>query len=73
MKKKNPKNLRLNKTQVSNFTASKIKGGSITTFRFICTNHPTQDTDFCPPGGTFFGTCACVTENNEHSCDCSVA
>jgi len=47
MKKKNFKSLMLNKKTVSNFQVHQIAGGSITTFRFLCTNHPKQHTDFC--------------------------
>lgn len=53
------KKLKLNKKAISKLQLEKIVGGnetvvapelgeSITTFRFICTNHPTQNTIRCP-------------------------
>ncbi len=66
MKKRELKNLTLNKKTISNLKSEEVKGG-ITTWRFICTNHPEQHTDFC------------WSLNGEHSCaadcttDCTVA
>lgn len=75
MKKRNLKSLHLNKRSISNFSLVKAgDNGSITTFRFICTNHPKQETDFCEPDITIGVTSlACISNYGEHSCDCTVA
>ena len=75
MKKRKIKNLDLNKKRVSNLQTHTTIGGaeiadSISTLRFICTNHPKQDTDFCGPTASV----GCfVTQNGEHSCNCTIA
>ena len=51
MKKRNLNSLHLNKKSISYLNANTVNAGqntgSISTFRFICTNHPDQDTEFC--------------------------
>jgi len=72
MKKKNLQKLTFTKTTVSNLKVDKISGGSITTFRFICTNHPKQETDFCDPTG-YGHTCGCANSQGDYSCQCTIA
>jgi hypothetical protein len=75
MKKKNLTALKLNKKQIAHLTKTNIQGGadviaSISTLRFICTNHPKQETDFCGP--TASDGCN-ITQADEFSCWCTVA
>ncbi|WP_046743468.1 hypothetical protein [Kordia zhangzhouensis] len=75
MKKQNLKKLDLKKASVSNLSGGKTSvDDSITTLRFICTNHPTQVTKspYCQ-SEELNHTCACVTNNNEYSCQCTIA
>lgn len=76
MKKRTLKKLDLKKASVSNLSGGKltVADNSISTLRFLCTNHPTQvsKSPYCH-SEELFHTCACVTNHNEHSCQCTIA
>lgn len=76
MKKKRIKSLHLNKKTISKLQKDAIKGG-LTEGR-ICTIFVDAFTvgvslAVCDDDDGTFDTCNCITDNNEHSCDCGIA
>ena len=69
MKKKNLKSLQLNKKSISNFTSQEIKGGDTI---IACVKTLTIAVSWMACPGTH-ESCACISDNNQNSCDCTIA